>query len=229
MGREQVKKEQGTSHEPTTARKVEKTGLFAKRSLLGNRLEQRCPLPTSAMGKTRVKFRAAADTPNTHNKEGKSSQREHLKGRHQTIILPCVGANLSNGHDGTRVSSGYTARDGDRVGVSQVHGHNQALSSVLRAFHEPERRAPSRLVGGDSLSTGRGGARRSHRLVHGPKVHPILEVAASHEPERRPPGTARGKWSPSSRTGGRRSIRLVHGPKVRSWAVGALHEPQEGR
>jgi hypothetical protein len=38
------------------------------------------------------------------------------------------------------------------------------------ALHEPERRAPSRRVGCDFLPTGRGGARRSHRLVHGPKV-----------------------------------------------------------
>jgi hypothetical protein len=41
------------------------------------------------------------------------------------------------------------------------------LGRQLWPFHEPERRAPSRLVGGDCLPTGRDGARRSHDLVHG--------------------------------------------------------------
>src|SRR6266487_3306857 len=97
---------------------------------------QHNPLPTGRWRRPPPQVRAAADTPNTPNREGKSSQREHPCGRHQTIILPCVGANLSNGHKGTRVSSGYAARGGDRGGVSQVHGHNQALSSALFAFHE---------------------------------------------------------------------------------------------
>jgi len=65
-------------------------------------------------------------------------------------------------------------------------------------------------------------------LLHGPKVHPILEVVASHEPERRPPGTARwmrlfADWP------GRRPA--LHSPG--SWFVsrskkeqGTFHEPR---
>src|SRR4029079_18277215 len=122
-------------------------------------------------------------TPNTPNREGKSSQREHPHGRHQTIILPCVGANLPNGHKGTRVSSGYTARGGGRVRVSQVHGHNQFLSSEIFASHEPQCAAgilPAEnawLCRRDVGSTFLGRTARVAK-VHGPNARPMLEVEA---------------------------------------------------
>ena len=126
-----------SSHEPYVRKKAENIGVFADRLVWCVRGKRHNPLPKSGRRGFRNKFWSAADTPNTPNREGKSSQREHPHGRHQTIILPCVGANLPNGHKGTRVSSGYTARGGGRVRVSQVHGHNQFLSSEIFASHEP--------------------------------------------------------------------------------------------
>jgi hypothetical protein len=102
---------------------------------------------------------------------------------------------------------------------------------ILRAailFHEP-RSAGVSPAGSPSVSLGVGAGgetppepaaedgRATVALVHGPKVHPILEVGASHEPERRSPTRLVGSdFLPTGRDGGWRSHRLVHGAVSRS-------------
>lgn len=123
------------------ARIVENIGVFEGGACEPISGGQQHPRPALRWRQAPTQFRAAADAPDTPDREGKSSQREYPCGRHQTIILPCVGANLSNGHKGTRVSSGYAARGGDRGKVSQVHGSNQAPSSEVFALQAQRRGA----------------------------------------------------------------------------------------
>jgi hypothetical protein len=93
------------SHEPFIAKEAENTGLLGgvAGASFGDRPHN--PFSTAKWRRAPTEVEAAADVPNTPNGEGQSSQRQHHCGRHQTIILPCVGANLPSGHIGTRVSS----------------------------------------------------------------------------------------------------------------------------
>jgi len=62
------------------------------------RRRQHNPLPTDTWSQTSKQIRVAADTPDTTEQKGQISPTGTPLRGHQTIILPCVGANLSNGH-----------------------------------------------------------------------------------------------------------------------------------
>jgi len=98
MVREQVRKAVETSHEPPTSNRAENIGVFEQRGSGESGADDTTPSPRRVEVEQRNELGPPPTRPTHHIKKDKSSQRENPCGPHQTIILPCIRANLPNGH-----------------------------------------------------------------------------------------------------------------------------------
>jgi len=151
MDCEQVQKEQGASHEPPTSNRAENIGVFEQRGSGESGADDTTPSPRRVEVEQRNELGPPPTRPTHHIKKDKSSQRENPCGPHQTIILPCIRANLSNGHKAPEslaatLHATATERESARfMGTIKGCLQNTLLSMILVAQASRLRvRAPSR-------------------------------------------------------------------------------------